>query len=243
MKNTDQPIKAALTARGNTHFDIRRNILEDALYEMGYDNMLVAPLIKRNVIDFSIVDYTSDIQDQLREHYGESVLSGNLEDAVAFEGLNASLTGELGEKLRTAKGDTFRERIRHIITDPIEKLGLKMTNCYELENSSTLSEELEGVKQHLIVDYGEGNVYLPDVDFIIYTPENSYVIAVISCAVNLKNQIVETAYWKQKLQADKNRAAIKFYLITTDLDGTLKIMPFERTPRVVAEVDLMALMS
>ena len=69
MKNTDQPIKAAPTARGGIHFDSRRNILEDALYEMGYDNMLVDPLIKRNVIDFSIVDYTSDIQYQLREHY------------------------------------------------------------------------------------------------------------------------------------------------------------------------------
>ena len=99
MKYTDQPIKAAPTARGNTDFDGRRNILEDALYEMGYDDTLVDILIARNIIDFSIVNYTSDIQYQLREHYGESVLWGNLEDAVAFEDLTASLTGKTRRKL------------------------------------------------------------------------------------------------------------------------------------------------
>ena len=69
----------------------------------------------------------------------------HLEDAVAFEGLTASLTGELGESWRAAEGDTFRERIRQIITDPIENLGMRVVTRYELENSSTLSEELEGV--------------------------------------------------------------------------------------------------
>ena len=65
-----------------------KNILEDALYEMGYDDTLVDTLIERNVIDFSTVDYTSHIIDQLEEHYGESVLYGDLEDAVTFEGLD-----------------------------------------------------------------------------------------------------------------------------------------------------------
>lgn len=238
MKYTDQPIKAAPTARGNTDFDGRRNILEDALYEMGYDDTLVDILIARNIIDFSIVNYTSDIQYQLREHYGESVLWGNLEDAVAFEDLTASLTGKLGESWRAAKGDTFRERIQHIITDPIEMFGMKVTNRYELEDSSTLSEELEAVKRHLMIDYGEFNSYLPDVDLIIYTPENFDVIAVISCAVDLKNRIIEQAYWKRKLQAEKKRTSIKFYLIATDLDETLKVMNSPKRERIIAETDL-----
>ena len=238
MDNTTESIKAAPTARGDTRLDGMRNILEDALYEMGYDDTLVDILIERNVIDFSIVDYTSHIIYQLEERYGESVLWGDLEDAVAFEGLTASLTGELGENWHAAEGKTFRERVRHIITDPIGKLGMKVVTRYELENNSTISEELEGVKRHLAIDYGEFNFYLPDVDFVIYTPENSRVIAVISCAVKLKNRIIEKAYWKRKLQANENRRFIKFYLITADIDETLKIEGLPKKERVIAEVEL-----
>ncbi len=238
IDNTTQPIKAAPTARGSTNLDGRRNILTDALYEMGYDDTLVDTLITRNVIDFSIVDYTDDIIDQLIEHYGESMVWTHLEDAVAFEGLAASLTGKMERDWRAAEGGTFRERIRHIITDRIENLGVRVVNHYELENSSTLSEELEGVKRHLTIDYGEFNSYLPDVDFVIYTPENSRVIAVISCAVKLKNRIIEKAYWKHKLLTDGNRASIKFYLITADIDKTLQIVNLPKRERVIAEVEL-----
>lgn len=238
MKNTIEPIKAAPTARGGTNLDGMRNILTDALYEMGYDGTLVDTLIEKNVIDFSIVDYTSHIIYQLEEHYGESVSWGGLEDAVALEGLAASLTGELGKNWRAAEGDTFRERIRHIITDPIENLGMKLISRYELENNSTFSEELENVKQYFTIDYGEFNAYLPDVDFVIYTPKNSHVIVVISCIVNLKNRITEQAYWKRKLQADENSASIKYYLITANIGKTLKIVDLPTRERVIAEVEL-----
>ena len=238
MKNGTEPIKAAPTARGGNSLDGMRTILEDALYEMGYDDTLVDTLIERNVIDFSIVDYTSHIIYQLEEHYGKSVSWGGLEDAVALEGLAASLTGELGKNWRAAEGDTFRERIRHIISDPIENLGVKLMSRYELENNSTFSEELENVKQYLAIDYGEFNAYLPDVDFVIYTPKNSHVIVVISCIVNLKDRITEQAYWKRKLQADESGASIKFYLITADIDKTLKIMDLPKKERVIAEAEL-----
>ena len=238
VKNITESIKAAPTARGGTSLDGRRNILTDALYELGYDDTLVDTLIERNVIDFSTVDYTSHIIYQLEEHYGESISWGDLEDAVAREGLTASLTGKLRENWRAAKGDTFRERIRHIITDPIEKLGMKVIGRYELESNRTSSEELESVKQYLTIDYGEFNSYLPNVDFVIYTPKNSRVIAVISCIVNLKNRIIEEAYWKRKLQAAENRTSIKFYLITADIDETLKIVDLPKKERVIAEVEL-----
>lgn len=238
MKNTIEPIKAAPTSREGTSLDGIRNILTDTLYEMGYDDTLVDTLIERNVIDFSIVDYTSDIIYQLEEHYGDSVLWGDLEDAVALEGLAATLTGQLGKNWRAADGDTFRERIRHVITDPIEKLGLELMSRYELENNSTFSEKLESVKRHLTIEYGEFNSYLPNVDFVIYTPEDSRVIAVISCIVNLKNRIIEKAYWKCKLQTDENKASIKFYLITPDLDETLKIVDLPKKERVIAEAEL-----
>lgn len=148
------------------------------------------------------------------------------------------MTGELGKNWRAAKGDIFQERIQQIITDPIEKLGMKVVTRHELEDSSTFSEELEGIKRHLTIDYAESNSYLPDIDLVVYTPEDSRVIAVISCVVNLKNRIIEQAYWKRKLQTDKNRASIKFYLITVDIDETLKIMDLPKKERVIAEAEL-----
>ena len=238
MKNTNEPIKAAPTARSDGELSGMKNILTDALYEMGYDDTLVDTLIARNVIDFSIVDYTDDIIDQLIEHYGESMVWAHLEDAVAFEGLAASLTGKMESDWRAAEGITFRERIRHIITDRIENLGMRVVTRYELENSSTLSEKLAGVKRHLTIDYGEFNSCLPDVDFVIYTPENLRVIAVISCAVKLNNRIIEKAYWKRKLLTDGNSASIKFYLITADIDKTLQIVDLPKRERVIAEVEL-----
>ena len=231
-------IKAAPTARGETHLEGMRNILEDALYEMGYDGTLVDTLIERNVIDFSIVDYTSDIKYQLEEHYGESVLWGDLEDAIALEGSAASLTGELGKNWRTSEANTFQERIRDVIVAPIEKLGLKVVFRYDLVKSATLSEEVDSVKQHLTVDYGEYNSELPYVNLVIYAPENSRVIAVISCIVNLKPRIFDTVYWRLKLRENEDKASIKFYLITTDIDETLKIVDLPQKERAILEEDL-----
>ena len=217
MKIDTEPIKAAPTAHAQTGINGMKNILEDALYEMGYDNTLVDTLIERNVIDFNHVDYTSHVINQLIDHYGEVVLCGGLEEAVTFEDLDVSLIGELGRSWRTSKGNTFRKRIQSIITEPIERLGMKTITRCELEDNRGFSEELESVKQYLAIDSGKFNAYLPDVDIVIYSPENSRVIAIISCGVNLKNRAIDMAYWRLKLQVDPKTAAIKFYLITADI--------------------------
>ena len=234
-----EPIKAAPTARGGTSLDGMRNILTDALYEMGYDSTLVDILIERNVIDFSIVDYTSDIKYQLEEHYGESILWDNsLEDAVAVEVLTTSLTGELGTNWCASESDTFQERIRDVIAKLIGKLGLKVVLRYDLVKNHTLSEGLESVKRHLTIDYGEFNSEIPYINLVIYTPENSRVIAVISCIVNLKSRIFDTIYWKLKFQEDEDKASIKFYLMTTDIDETLRIVDLPKKGRSILEAEL-----
>ena len=239
MKNTDEPIKAAPTARDYTDLDSRRDFLADALYEMGYDSTLVDTLIERNVIDFSIVDYTSDIKYQLEERYGESILwDDSLEDAVACEILTASLTEELGNNWRASENNTFQERIRDVIAKLIGQLGLKVVLRYDLVKNDTLSEELENVKRHLTIDYGEFNSDLPYVDLVIYTPENSRVIAVISCIINLKPRIFDTVYWRLKFREDEDKASIKFYLITTDIDETLKIEDLPKKRRAILEAEL-----
>ena len=239
MKNTNEPIKAAPTARADGELSGMKNILTDALYEMGYDSTLVDTLIERNVIDFSTIDYTSDIKYQLEERYGESILwDDSLEDAVAVEVLTASLTGKLGENWSASENNTFQERIRDVIAKLIGKLGLKVVLRYDLVKTDTLSEELESVKQHLTIDYGEFNSELPYVNLVIYTAENSRVIAVISCIVNLKSRIFDTVYWRLKFREDEDKASIKFYLITTDIDETLKIADLPKKGRAILEADL-----
>ena len=237
--NTTQTIRAAPTARSKGELSGMRNILADALYEMGYDGTLVDSLIERNVIDFSTVDYTSDIKYQLREHYGESILWDNsLEDAVACEVLTDSLTGELGKNWGASESDTFQERIRDVIAKLIGKLGLKVVLRYDLVKSDILPEELEGVKRHLTIDYGKFNSDLPYVNLVIYTPKNSRVIAVISCIVNLRSRIFDTVYWRLKFREEEDKASIKFYLITTDIDDTLKIVDLPKKERAILEADL-----
>ena len=239
VDNTTKPIKAAPTELGGRSLDGIRNILTDALYEMGYDDTLVDILIERNVIDFDTVEYTRHIKYQLEEYYGESIAwDDSLEEAVAVEGLDISLTGELGERWRASESQTFRERIRDMIAFPIERLGMKVVLRYDLVKNTTLSEELEGVKQHLTIDYGKSYSEIPYIDIVIYNPEILRVVAVISCEVNLKKPIINTAYWKLKLQAGENTSTIKFYLITTDLDGTLKITDVPKKGRAIAETDL-----
>ena len=237
MKNTDGSIKAAPTARSDGELSGMRNSLEDALYELGYDNTLVDTLIARNVIDFSTVDYTSHIIYQLEEHYGEAAL-WQLEDAVALEGLGASLTGELGKNWRTSKASTFQERIQHVITEPIEELGMKVIACAQLRTANTLPEELENVKQHLVVDYREFGPYTPHVDIVIYNPTNSHVVSVIKCEVNLRRYMLGTVYWRFKLRTEENTASIKFYLVTTDINETVEVIGLPPNARAIAETDL-----
>lgn len=237
MDNTAKPIKAAPTARGSTNLDGRRNILTDALYEMGYDDTLVDTLIARNVIDFSIVDYTSDITDQLIEHYGESVLCGGLADAVICESLDACLTGELERNWRTYKGDTFRERILNLITTQIASLGLKTVNNKDLETTKS-SSGLGTVMRNLVVDYGEFGMYLPEADIVIYNPKNSRVIAIISYNTSLKVGVTQAGYWKHKLKDNGYTKHIKVYLLVfdTNIDSTKYSSTVKS--RVVAETDI-----
>ena len=237
MKNMTEPIKAAPTARSDGELSGMKNILTDALYELGYDDTLVDTLIERNIIDFSTVDYTSHIIYQLEEHYGESVLCGGLEDAVICEYLDVSLMGKLGTRWRASKGDTFRERILCMIVGPIESLGLKVVKSSELEGSK-LIPHLDAVKRNVVIDYGEFGMQLPDTDLVVYNPKNSYVISIISSKISAGVSVVQSGYWKSKLLESDNTAHIKVYLITPDIDKNLTRMDPAKEPRVIAETDL-----
>lgn len=145
-----------------------------------------------------------------------------------------------GQSLRSSKGNNFERLIQHIITEPIEMFGLKVINGNKLERQTTqnLSHELRQVKRNLVVDYGEFGCHLPDVDIVVYNPENQKIIAIISSKITLRERITQTGYWKLKLLTDEDMKHIKVYFITPDEDGTLTSIDSQKKGRAIVEMDL-----
>jgi len=140
---------------------------------------------------------------------------------------------------RAFKGKSLEKLIVHIIKEEVESLGLKIIegNTLERTNSANLSKELSMVKRNLLVDYGVFGSHLPDVDIIIFNPNNYKVIAAISSKVTLRERIAQTGYWKIKLSSDKVTKHIKVYFVTPDEDGTLTLKKPAKKGRAIVEVD------
>ena len=139
---------------------------------------------------------------------------------------------------RKFKGDCFERLLQHIISELIEPFQLKVVNGNDLEKSE-LEPELDAVKQNVIINYGECGKHLPDADIIVYTPENSEVIAIISSKTSLRERLTQTGYWKFKLLESKHTAHIKVYLVTSDHKILKKKNSPEKTKkaRAIAEED------
>lgn len=146
--------------------------------------------------------------------------------------------GDHEQSWRAFKGKNFEKLIQYIITDSIEKLGMKVIGGNKLERSINLSEELKRVKRNLAIDYGEFGLHLPDADIVIYNPKDQRVIALISIKVTLRERIAQTGYWKLKLLADEITQHIKVYFITPDEDGTLTSKSSPKKGRAIVEKDV-----
>ena len=231
-----EPIKATPTARSDVDLRDMKNILTDALYEMGYDNTLTDTLIERNVIDFGTVDSTRDIIVDLVEYYGEEILSGHLQEVLGIEN-TTNLRYDREQSWRTFKDLGFENLLQHIITESIESLGLRMVDSCQLRRRD-LTPELSKVKRNLVIDCGEFGLHLPDVDIVIYNPKNQRVIAVVSSQVTLRERIAQTGYWKLKLLESENTRHIKVYFVTIDEDKTLTSVHISKRGRAIAEIDL-----
>ena len=229
----DKPIKAVKTDHSLAG---EKNILTDTLYEMGYghDDNLVNTLIERNVIDFSRVNYTSDVMYYLIEHYGEEVLCGGLVRAVAREGLTTELRNADEQNWRSLRWKSLEKFVPYIIVDEVESLGLRVANGHTLKVARDLSKRLSQVKRNLLIDYGgEFGCHLPDVEFVIYHPDACKVLAVVSGKVT-SNRIDQTL----KLSQDEVTKHIKVYFIGSDEDDTLSDNnPLEKS-RAIVESDL-----
>ncbi len=142
-----------------------------------------------------------------------------------------------GQSWRSFIGKNFEKLLQYIITEAIESHGVKVINGSTL-NRKRLSQELGAVKQNLTINYGRFGGLLPDADIVIYKPEKTRVIAVISSKTSLRERIVQTSYWKSKFQSGENTKHIKVYLITPDKDKDLTRMDPAERQRVIAETDL-----
>jgi len=152
---------------------------------------------------------------------------------------NPTPQGDHEQSWRAFKGKNLEKLIAYIIKDEVESLGLKLVegNALERTKSENLSRELSAVKRNLLIDYGEFGSHLPDVDIIVYEPETSKVIAVISSKVTLRERIAQTGYWKIKLSRDKATEHIRAFFITPDEDRTLEIRTPAKKGRAIVEVD------
>lgn len=151
---------------------------------------------------------------------------------------NPTPKGDHEQSWKPFKGKNLEKLIQYIITDEVEELGLKVVNGNKLEKSTNLSKELSQVKRNLVVDYGEFGLYLPDVDIVIYNPQDYKVLVAISSKVTLRERIAQTGYWKLKLFQDEATKHIKVYFITPDEDGTLTQKKPTKKGRAIVEVDL-----
>lgn len=135
------------------------------------------------------------------------------------------------------KGDALEQVLQYMITDSIEELGLKVVNGNKLKGNQ-LSTELRAIKDNVIINYSGFESLLPDADIIIYYPENSEVVAILSSKFSLRERISHTCYWKFKFLENQRTEHIKLYLITLDRDKVLTRKDPPKKQRIIAETDL-----
>lgn len=179
------------------------------------------------------------LYEKKREKYGTQTfryISAILKEAKSlhkrhFEG------NDHEQSWRAFKGKNLEKLIVHILEREIRELGLELVQGHSLERNSNLPHALDKVKRNLVIDYGTHGMHLPDVDIIVFDPTDSYVLAVLSVKVTLRERIAQTGYWKLKLSAGAVTKNIKVYFVTPDEDRTLVTRAPAKKGRAIVEVD------
>ncbi|KKS39545.1 MAG: hypothetical protein UV02_C0065G0006 [Candidatus Kuenenbacteria bacterium GW2011_GWA2_42_15] len=99
------------------------------------------------------------------------------------------------------KGNALERLIDYILKEKIEEMGLRLINGKKVDRTEpkNLSIELQTVKRNLSIDFGKFGFHIPDVDLIIYNPNNFKVIAVISSKSSMRERIKVELSLKQIL--------------------------------------------
>lgn len=193
---------------------------------MNFDDLKNLYLEKKKQFGANAYKHISELLEEAKEIHREGWLR------------HPTPSGDHEQSWRAFKGKNLEKLIQYIITEEVEKLGLKVINGNKLERTQNLSIELSQVKRNLAIDYGEFGLHLPDVDIIIYHPKTYRVLVVISSKVTLRERIAQTGYWKLKLLQDKTTEHIKVYFVTPDEDGTLTYKKPAKKGRAIVEEDL-----
>lgn len=138
------------------------------------------------------------------------------------------------------KGNALEKLIQHILKEEVVRLGLKIVRGKKFERTlpKNLSVELQNVKRNLSIDFGKFGFHIPDVDLVIYSPENSQVIAVLSSKSTLRERIAQSGYWNIKIKNYKLTNHIKVFFVTPDEDGNFSKKEENNKSRVIVETDI-----
>lgn len=185
-----------------------------------FDDLVSIYEKKREKHDIYTYRYISEIFNEAKESHKKQVKQKDHE-----------------QSLRAFKGKNLEKLIVYILERAIRELGLELVQGHNLERSSNLSHALDKVKRNLVIDYGSHGMHLPDIDIIIYDPLDSYVLAVLSVKVTLRERIAQTGYWKLKLLAGSPSKDVNVYFVTPDEDGTLTIKTPVKKGRAIVEAD------
>lgn len=138
------------------------------------------------------------------------------------------------------KGNVLEKLIYHILEEEVVLLKLKMVSGKKFEKTlpKNLSVELQNVKKNLSIDFGECGFHIPDVDLVIYSPENYKVIAVLSSKSTLRERIAQSGYWNIKIKNYKLTGHIKVFFVTPDEDGNFTDGKAMSKSRAIVETDI-----
>mgnify|MGYP004470596073 FL=1 len=190
---------------------------------MTYKDIISVYENKKKIYKKDTYKYISKLLKDIKEIHRQDALSRGITDTE--------------QSWRAFKGKNLEKLIEHIIKDEIEKLNLSIINGNILEHNKYIdNNELDLLKRNLAIDYGEFGMHLPDVDIIIYEPNKSKIIAVLSVKVTLRERIAQTGYWKLKLMNSNITKDIKVFFITLDEDDIFSKKPAKKG-RAIVEVD------
>lgn len=190
---------------------------------MTYKDIISVYENKNKIYKKDTYKYISKLLKEIKEIHRQDALSRGITDTE--------------QSWRAFKGKNLEKLIEHIIKDEIEKLNLSIINGNILEhNKYSDNNKLDLLKRNLVIDYGEFGMHLPDVDIIIYEPNKSKIIAVLSVKVTLRERIAQTGYWKLKLMNSNITKDIKVFFITLDEDDIFSKKPAKKG-RAIVEVD------
>ncbi len=153
---------------------------------------------------------------------------------------NPSPKNDFEQAWKPIKGHALERLINYILKEKIEEMGLKIINGKKVDRTlpKNLSIELQTVKRNLSIDFGRFGFHIPDVDLIIYNPNNFRVISVISSKSSMRERIAQSAYWKIRMKNYSLTKHIKVFLASPDEDGNFTEIKGMNKSRVIVEADL-----